>query len=241
MAPHRLIGLIGLALQLAALLQLAGAFLPVPLPRALLPRALLPRTTYYASSSPSSDPVSEISLSLLDDHSSEAELLSATLARHLDEAYYPHPSHKRIGAATAEAYVEARSMDFTAVSDVFMHVAEQLEGQGGMTGDGVFEGSFVNNYDVGNLVAAYLMQRVGAESADCNVRFPDLPALERDAAGRVGSLDDDFARHKFMMQIMDGEVPASNVLEVLGRVLARPAGKGKKKGGRGTGEGKAKA
>ena len=61
---------------------------------------------------------------------------------------------------------------------MLVYIAEALEAQGGMTQEGIFDGSFVNNWDIGNLVADYLVFRIsGGEGCSCNTVFDGLQPL----------------------------------------------------------------
>lgn len=97
-------------------------------------------------------------------------------------------------------------------------IAESLESRGGMTQTDAFDGAFVNNWDVGNLVSDYLLQRLGGEEeCECNSKFEGLPR-----AGEVGGeaacppdLSSEFDRHKFLGSVMAGEAEPAVVNAVL--------------------------
>ncbi|GMH66536.1 hypothetical protein TrRE_jg4752 [Triparma retinervis] len=117
----------------------------------------------------------------------------------MNTSWYPHSSHCLIADACAELYVRARSDEkFDDVSSVLVYVAEALEAQGGMTQEGIFDGSFVNNWDIGNLVADYLVFRTtGGEGCSCNTR------------------------HRFLSLLLDGETPLEQTHGILHFCLSR--------------------
>ena len=94
------------------------------------------------------------------------------------------------------------------ISDLMVAVSEALELMGGMTQTDAFDGAFINNWDVGNLVSDYLMQRGVGEGCDCNTNYANLPPATNKAGGEVETADlsSEFDRHKFLSDIMSGEV-----------------------------------
>jgi len=123
--------------------------------------------TSLCSSPPTTIP--DLDLSVLgNNHVTEANLLSATIGRHLNDSYIPQRSHYLIAQTVAALYVTARERDnkagvVTAVTDIMIEIAEKLEKVGGMDQTGIFEGAFINNWDVGNLVSDYFVARIGVE------------------------------------------------------------------------------
>ena len=148
-----------------------------------------PPSIRMKASAKSGNNVEEVSLEILgssaEQCSREGRLLKAAVQENLNSEWYEHSSHELIGEACCDLYKSMRPTE-SSLSSLMLSMGSSLESMGGMDGTGVFDGSFVNAWDVANLVSDYFMKRIGADTSSCNANFPKVQSVTEQSESDSG-------------------------------------------------------
>ena len=81
--------------------------------------------------------------------------------------WMPQEVHIQMGKSAKISYIACRESGKDEIMDIMMKVADDLEGNW----KAYDADAFVNAWDIGNYVSAYLLQRSGEEGCDCNAKI----------------------------------------------------------------------
>jgi len=106
-----------------------------------------------------------------------------------------------------------------------MKISDSLSEVGGMNQEGIFEGAFVNSWDIGNLVSDFFMFRLSSEGegCGCSTVFEGLKRKNEEAAAvdLIDAYSNEFDRQRLLGKIMYAETDGLKVNEILKRCLLR--------------------